>query len=266
MFLSATSALKFALAGAIVALGLSRGGGAVYAAEDASTPVRIAFVGDSMADGLWGALFRRLGKDKCLAEKVKLIRRAKNGTGLTRLDQYNWIDEVAALASDPNPDLFVGSFGVNDRQPIVEKDKARIEDGTPAFDPRYQAIVQDVVAHAVAGGGSMVIVGLPAMLNADANADAQDKNRLFAAAVAALASPRAAYAQPWTSGSSPEAFKPFLPNAKNAMVQVRASDGVHFTTVGYDMVMEAVYPSILASLKQRGRDLEAECPRQVGTR
>ena len=89
-------------------------------AEGPPPPLHIAFVGDSMADGLWGAMFRRLGKDKCLADKVKLIRRAKNGTGLTRLDQYNWVDEVGAIATDPGADLFVGSFGVNDRQSIRE--------------------------------------------------------------------------------------------------------------------------------------------------
>ena len=76
-----------------------------------------------MADGLWGAMFRRLGKEKCLAERLKLIRHGKNGTGLTRLDQFNWPTEVATLAEVPGVDLFVGSFGINDRQPIVEQDR-----------------------------------------------------------------------------------------------------------------------------------------------
>ncbi len=106
-----------------------------------------------MADGLWGALFRRLGKDKCLAEKVKLIRRAKNGTGLTRLDQFNWIDEVGAIADDPGADLFVGSFGINDRQPIVDADKTRTDFGGAAFEARYQAIRrQDLIHRAMRQG------------------------------------------------------------------------------------------------------------------
>jgi hypothetical protein len=50
------------------------------------------------------------------------------------------------------------------------------------------------------------------------------------------------------------------------MIQVRATDGVHFTTAGYDMVLDTFYPAILASLKQRGRDLESECPSQLGAR
>ena len=260
-----TSWISGAVAGAVLVWGLG-GLDPATAATDAVGPLQIAFVGDSMADGLWGALFRRLGKDKCLAERIKLIRKAKNGTGLTRLDQYSWIDEIAALAEDPGVDLFVGSFGVNDRQPIVERDKTRTDFGGPAFDARYKSVVEDVVHHALGKGGSMLVVGLPVMLEDDANSDAIAKNKLFAAAVAEVGSARAAFVPPWTSQAAPDEYKPFLPNAKNAMVQVRASDGVHFTTAGYDMVMEAIYPAILASLKQRGRDLESECPRQVGAR
>jgi hypothetical protein len=231
-----------------------------------SPELRIAFVGDSMADGLWGAMFRRLGKDKCLAEKVKLLRKAKNGSGLTRLDQFNWIDEVGAIANGPGADLFVASVGINDRQPIVEPDKTRTDFGGPAFDARYQANVEALIQNAVAKDGSILIVGLPVMLDADANADAQAKNKIFADAVKAAATPRAAYAAPWSSQPAPDEYKPFLPNARNAMVQVRATDGIHFTTFGYDLVMDSIYPSILASLKQRGRDLNVECSAEVGLR
>jgi hypothetical protein len=228
--------------------------------------LRIVFVGDSMADGLWGALFRRLGKDKCLAEKVKLLRKAKNGTGLTRLDQFNWIDEVGAIANESGADLFVASVGINDRQPIVGADKSRTDFGGPAFETRYQANVEDLIQHATAKDASILIVGLPVMLDADANADAQEKNKIFAAAVKDAGTPRATYASPWSSQPAPDEYKPFLPNSHNAMVQVRASDGIHFTTFGYDLVMDSIYPSILASLKQRGRDLSAECSAEVGVR
>jgi uncharacterized protein len=236
-----------------------------FAVPEAS-PLHIAFVGDSMADGLWGAMFRRLGKDKCLGEKIKLIRRAKNGTGLTRLDQFNWVDAITTLVDNSSPDLFVGSFGINDRQPIVDTDKTRVDYPSPAFETRYSEVLQEVLRAATSKGGSMILVGLPVMLDADANADAIDKNKLFSEAVAAVGEPRATYAAPWASQPAPDEYKPFLPNAKNNMVQVRASDGIHFTTVGYDMVMESIYPAILASLKLRGRDLATECPPQIGAR
>jgi hypothetical protein len=251
--------------GAVLAITIGARPSTAAAASDVA-PLHIAFVGDSMADGLWGAMFRRLGRDKCLGEKIKLIRRGKNGTGLTRLDQYNWVDEVSSLVETARPDLFVGSFGINDRQPIVEKDKTRVEYPSPEFDARYSEIFEDVLRAATAEGASMLVVGLPVMLDPDANADALAKNKLFADAVAAVGSPRVAYAAPWSSQPAPDEYKPFLPNARNNMVQVRASDGIHFTTVGYDMVMDSVFPAILASLKQRGRDLATECPAQVGAR
>jgi len=224
-------------------------------------PVQIAFVGDSMADGLWGAMFRRLGKDKCLAEKIKLMRHAKNGTGLTRLDQYNWVDEVAALATEPGVDLFVASFGVNDRQSIVDASKTRTEFGGTQYDAHYEDVVEDVVRNALDHGASILVMGLPVMLDPTANADAIAKNRLFAAAVAQVASPRAVYVPPWQSRPGVDVYQPFLANANDAMVQVRAADGVHFTTAGYDMVMDVFYPFIMDSLKQRGRDVAGDCAR-----
>ncbi len=239
---------------------------AAPARAEAQSPLVVAFVGDSMADGLWGAMFRRLGKDKCLAERVKLIRKAKNGTGLTRLDQFNWVDEVGKIVEESHPDLFVGSFGINDRQGIVEKDKHAIAYPSAEFDTRYTGIVVDTVRAAMTKGASMVVIGLPVMLDEDANDDALAKNKIFEAAIKQVGSDKATYVHPWTSGASPEVYKPYLPNAKNSMVLVRASDGIHFTRVGYDMVMEVVYPSLIGALKARGRDLEAECPSRVGAR
>jgi uncharacterized protein len=232
----------------------------------APAPLHVAFVGDSMADGLWGAMFRRLGKDKCLAEKIKLIRKAKNGTGLTRLDQFNWVDELGKVGDEFHPDLYVGSFGVNDRQGIVEKDKRAVAYPSASFDSRYTDIVEDVLRAAVSQGASMLVIGLPIMLKEVANTDALAKNKLFEAAVKGVASDKVSYVQPWTSGANPEKFEPYLPNAENSMVLVRAPDGVHFTSVGYDMVLETIYPSILASLKARGHDLAAECPSRAEVR
>ena len=141
------------------------------------------------------------------------------------------------------------------------EDKKRIPFPGPAFDARYKALVEDLVRNAIAKGGSILVLGLPVMLDADANADATAKNR----AVRRRRQPRSARRAPSTRrrgprASAPDEYKPFLPNAKNAMIQVRATDGVHFTTAGYDMVLDTFYPAILASLKQRGRDLEQRVP------
>lgn len=223
----------------------------------------IAFVGDSMADGLWGAMFRRLGKDKCLAQRVSLIRKARNGTGLTRQDQFDWIAEIAKIVDDSHPDLFIGSFGINDRQSIVEKDKHVIPYPSAEFDQRYTALVIDMLNTATAQGAAMNLVGLPVMMEAEANADAGAKNKIFQEAVRQVGSERVTYVSPWTSGS--DSYKTYLPLSHTGMVLVRATDGIHFTRIGYDMVMDSLYPSVLTSLKARGFNPEVDC-RQTSVR
>jgi hypothetical protein len=242
-----------------VGLGILLGMAPAPALAAETGPVRIAFVGDSMADGLWGALFRRLGKDKCLGDKITLIRKAKNGTGLARLDQFNWVAEVGTMAKEGAADVFVGSFGINDRQAIVDASRVRTEFDTPNFDSRYQSFTEDLIKNAISNGGSILIAGLPVMQDSAANSDAKAKNKLFEAAVAAVNSPLATYVKPWSSKAGEDEYQPFLPNSNNQLVQFRAQDGIHFTRFGYDQVMDYFYPSIMAALKARGRDVLSEC-------
>ena len=98
----------------------------------------------------------------------------------------------------------------------------RTEYGGPEFDSRYEGLVEDVVQNAISHGSSMLVMGLPVMLDPAANADAEAKNRMFADADRARRSPRAAYVAPWTSHPGVDEYKPYLPNANNAMVQSRA--------------------------------------------
>lgn len=245
------------MAGFGLAASLAAPANALLAAE--TGPVRIAFVGDSMADGLWGAFFRRLGKDKCLAERVKLVRKTKNGAGLARGDLFDWPAEIQTMVKEDGTDLFVGSFGINDRQAIVDESKARIEYGTPEFDPQYQTLAEALIRSATIGGASIVVLGLPVMLDKAVDADARDKNRMFSEAVAKVDSPLATFARPWRSGAGEDEYKPFLPNANNQIIQFRAADGVHFTQHGYDSVLDYFFPRIAESLKARGRDIMSDC-------
>ena len=98
------------------------------------------------------------------------------------------VDEIGKIEDEDHPDLFVGSFGVNDREGIVEKDKRTIAYPSAAFDARYTEIIEDVLRAGLAQGGSMLILGLPIMMKEVANSDALVKNKLFEAAVKAVGS------------------------------------------------------------------------------
>src|ERR1700760_2234565 len=58
--------------------------------------VRIALLGDSMIDGIWGGLLRAVQKENC-AHLIKLGRYGMIGTGLTRADKFDWTEEAKSI-------------------------------------------------------------------------------------------------------------------------------------------------------------------------
>ena len=65
--------------------------------------LKVAFIGDSMADGLWGSFVRSFTREKCLREHMDGGRYAKNGTGLTRTDGHDWAVQARKIAESYGP-------------------------------------------------------------------------------------------------------------------------------------------------------------------
>ncbi len=64
----------------------------------------IAFVGDPMADGIWGAFVRLSAAGACPSD-FGFFREAQNGTGLTRPDRLDWAQQITAIQAEMSPDL-----------------------------------------------------------------------------------------------------------------------------------------------------------------
>src|ERR1700674_603576 len=77
-------------------------------------PKRIAFIGDSMADGLWSRFLRLTIRDACLREELDLKREAKISTGLTRPDKFSWPEQARRLGASLKPHVFLGSLCPHD--------------------------------------------------------------------------------------------------------------------------------------------------------
>src|ERR1700754_2558410 len=90
-----------------------------------AAPATVAFVGDSMADGIWGAFFRLTGNQKCSPDELSLIRDAKNGTGLARPDHFDWTAELDTIVKTSAPTLMFASLGLNDGQDMILADKTK---------------------------------------------------------------------------------------------------------------------------------------------
>src|SRR4029450_6907263 len=109
----------------------------------ADEKTKAAFIGDSTADGLWGGVGRLVPRDGCL-KAVELGRFAKNSTGLTRPERFNWAEEAKRIGESFRPHLFVMSLGLNDRQSVVIGGKVTL-DNSPDYPAKYKERIAAVL-------------------------------------------------------------------------------------------------------------------------
>jgi hypothetical protein len=219
---------------------------------------KIAFVGDSTADGLWGGVTGLVPREACL-KGFEFGRFAKNSTGLTRPDKFNWVDEVKRIGESFKPQLFVMSLGLNDLQSVVERGKVTLEN-SPDYPAKYKERVTAVLKSATASDRALLWIGLPAMRDAAADRNAREKNNYFAEAIAEFAVPAVEFVEPWKlSRSGEDKFASFGPDQSGKMIQIRASDGQHFTPAGELLVAAYLWPKIVAILAKSGAKLAEAC-------
>ena len=225
--------------------------------------VRIAFVGDSLADGMWGGMVRAISNDACLKGHFTLGRFGENGTGLTRADKFNWTEEIRKIETSFSPDLMIVSFGLNDRQGVVEPDRVtRVEYGAPDWPKRYSSHVTAVLAEGSVGKAGLLWVGLPALRDKTPADDAREKNRLYFENVEQFHSGKVRFVEPWRLAAEGEdVFKPYGPGPSGEPVALRSTDGIHFTGAGYDSVAAYLLPRILAHLEDQQVTTPHPCPK-----
>ena len=225
--------------------------------------VRIAFVGDSLADGMWGGMVRAVSNDACLKGHFTLGRYGENGAGLTRADKFNWTEEIKKIEASFRPDLVIVSFGLNDRQGVVEPDRVtRVEYGNPQWPKRYVNHVASVLAEGSVGKAGLLWVGLPALRDKTPQDDAREKNRLYLETVEQFHSGKVRFVEPWRlSVEGQDVFKPYGPGPSGEPVALRSTDGIHFTGAGYDAVATYLLPRILAHLEDQQVTTPRPCPK-----
>jgi len=228
--------------------------------KGAKQVLRIAFAGDSIVDNYWEGILRLVSTSPCLKTSVELGRFARNGTGLTRGDKLFWPREVRRIGETFRPDLFVLSVGLNDRQFIVDGNGARTAWGAPNWTDKYRSLVVEFLEGAAASKAGVLIVGLPIVRDNAENADLQGKNKMFAEAVSKLDVPHVHYIEPWRlKAEGADAFASYGQDRNGRTVQIRTSDGEHFTVAGEDLVAGYLYPKIVAAFERMGVRLDRAC-------
>lgn len=203
---------------------------------EAKTPVlTILVAGDSIADGIWGGLYRMLQRDK----RFNIIREAKNSSGFTAFD---WVAEMQGILKTQRADAIVFVIGANDRQTLIVRDKPRTLFRTKEWLDGYGERVSDFIEFVKSKEIPLVWIGLPIARKDDFNKDSQYLNDIYAAAAKKHG---ILFLDIWTMFMNKDGeYSAYLPDASGKNQLVRHNDGVHFMPAGYELIAEQVLAAL----------------------
>ena len=205
-------------------------------------PVRIAVLGDSLADGLWGSFYRAFAD----CASVDVLRRSTVSDGLAGNDAEDWLGR---LEGDGPLDLVVVQIGANDIINIREG-RERYIAGTPEWDVAYAARAEALAAGLQGVAGEVIWMGLPIVGRAQYEDSYRNISALQAEAVTKAGVRFVDTHTPTTFGQGA-----FVMSAEvdGAVRQIRASDQVHFTELGYDVVAGLIRADVAQIFQARSR-------------
>ncbi|WP_253189157.1 DUF459 domain-containing protein [Brevundimonas sp. LM2] len=211
--------------------------------------LRVGVFGDSMADGLWTALYRDLdGRPGVTVTKFSEV-----STGLSRYDYVDIQAKTTRQIAEQPVDVAVILFGTNDAQPI-SLDGTIHDFGTEGWKAAYARRVDDLVTLLRGRGVAVYWVGLPRMKRDGFDAKMVLINQVVSARMAALG-------VPWieTETATENAagdYQAYLPESGTGRRRLmRANDGIHMSMAGYLRLAEPV-----AARLKRDAGLAAAAP------
>lgn len=202
------------------------------------TPSRatIAVLGDSLADGIWGGLFRKLVRDK----RYTVYRGSKNSVGFGGGDLLDMMDK--AFAAGP-VDAIVMMVGANDRGGIYVDGKLEAPYKSPQWADLYRRRVDNFMDASYGRGVPVVWILLPVMRESDAEADARKINAIVTAAAADRRRVRLVDSRPITVDADGQ-YAAYLKDTKGQPRLARHTDGVHFSDFGYEIIADAAFAKL----------------------
>jgi uncharacterized protein len=199
-------------------------------------PLTVLTIGDSIGADL------SLGLSRVLEDQDGLFvghEDAREATGLSRPDYFNWPYQVALDIRSFRPDLVVAMFGANDAQGFIE-DGRGYAFGTQGWKRIYAGRVATIMEEATQFGAPVVWVGMPIMrsptfsrhielINAIGRTQAsKHPGVLYVPTVSAFVDAHGQYSAYLTDDSGDTEL-------------VRQPDGIHLTVAGSVRLAEHVF-------------------------
>ena len=239
--------------------GTGGGGGSGTGAEPLSDPIRmptpsnrlrIAVIGDSLSQGLGSAIERWMNPSV-----VRVLSLGRQSTGLSRQDYFNWPAGMREIVEQFRPDLVFVMLGSNDAQAQISPSGSAIPVGTWEWAHGYRDSAEQLIREATRAGTRVVWVGIPIVKERHRWGFYRNVNEIYREA--ASSDPNSTYIDTWNAFVGGDGrYSAFVRSDHGQLVEVRAGDGVHFTTAGYGM---------LGKLALRGADEAFGMPQRAVT-
>ena len=191
-------------------------------------------VGDSLGIDLGGPLQNDLANTGV----VKATLDARESTGLTRPDYFNWPAQLQADLATTHPQVVVIMMGANDPQDFPGPPDVPYT--SPQWNVMYAQRVAAFMSLAQSGGATVIWVGMPPMQNSALSAKMSDIDALDQQQ-AAMRKPPVDFISSWTLlGTAQGTYTPFITNDAGQVVNVRTPDGTHLTPAGGEVLSQTV--------------------------
>ncbi|HEX4435080.1 MAG TPA: DUF459 domain-containing protein [Acidimicrobiales bacterium] len=200
----------------------------------AAAPLRALIVGDSIGLDLGGPLQADLAGTGVVSAALD----ARESTGLTRPDYFDWPAELAADVKTAQPQVVVIMMGANDAQDFLGPPDVPYT--SPQWNTLYAQRVAKFMQIAQSGGATVVWVGMPPMQNPGLNAQMSDVNAVVQQQAAQAKPPVTYVSTDHTLGTPQGGYTPFITNGAGQVVNVRTPDGTHLTPGGGQVVAQQV--------------------------
>jgi hypothetical protein len=200
----------------------------------AANPLRVLVVGDSIGLDMGGPL----QADLAGTGVVNAALDARESTGLTRPDYFNWPAELASDLKLAQPQVVVVMIGANDAQDFLGPPD--VPYSAPQWNAEYAQRVAQFMQVAQSGGAMVVWVGMPPMQNPGLSAQMDDLNALAQHQASVARPPVTFVSTQKTLGTPQGGYTAFVTNAAGQIVNVRAPDGTHLTAGGGQVVAQQV--------------------------
>jgi uncharacterized protein len=196
--------------------------------------LRVLILGDSLGIDMGGPLQNDLAN----THVVQATLDARESTGLTRPDYFNWPVELQGDLATAHPQVIVIMIGANDPQDFPGPPD--VPYSSPQWNVMYAARVGAFMALAESEGATVIWIGMPPMQRPQlstemADIDAVDQHQ------AAVATPPVHFISSWTLlGTAQGAYTPFITNGGGQVINVRTPDGIHLTPAGGEVLSQTV--------------------------